>query len=154
MLVVVGSRAEQSALQIDALSREEGVQIYAAPNGQLETLAAYASDAPTIVVQATSAVDGKEGNAEEVAASLARHAGQLLSHRPIGALVATGGDTAIAILHVLAQSALEVMGDLLPGIPYCRLEIGGRPVWLITKAGGFGTRDTFTDLVRLLKPPR
>jgi uncharacterized protein YgbK (DUF1537 family) len=153
LLVVVGSRAERSAAQVDALSREEGVKIYAAPNGQLAPLAAYASDAPTIVVRATSAAGGQEGNAEEVAASLARHTAQLLHSRPIGALVATGGDTAIAILHVLAQSALEVMGDLLPGIPYCRLEVDGRPVWLITKAGGFGMRDTFIELARLLHSP-
>ena len=154
LLVVVGSRAEQSALQVDALSREEGVQVCAAPNGRLETLAVHNSDAPTIVLRATSVAGGKEGDAEEVAASLAQHTAQLLRSRPIGALVATGGDTAIAILHVLAQSALEVMGDLLPGIPYCRLEVDGRPLWLITKAGGFGTRDTFTELVRLLHSPR
>ena len=153
LLVVVGSRAEQSALQVDALSLEEGVQIYAAPNGQLETLAAQTSDAPTIVLRSTSVTGGKEGNAEEVAVSLARHTAEVLRTRPIGALVATGGDTAIAILHVLAQSALEVMGDLLPGIPYCRLVVDGRAVWLITKAGGFGTRDTFTELTRLLHPP-
>ena len=154
LLVVVGSRAEQSALQLDALSREDGVQIYAAPDGRLETLAAHSSDAPTIVLRAASAAGGKEGNAEEVAASLARHTAQLLRSLPIGALVATGGDTAIAILHVLAQSALEVMGDLLPGIPYCRLVVDGRPVWLITKAGGFGTRDTFIELAHLLHATR
>jgi hypothetical protein len=31
--------------------------------------------------------------------------------------------------------------------------VDGRAVWLITKAGGFGTRDTFTELTRLLHPP-
>jgi uncharacterized protein YgbK (DUF1537 family) len=71
----------------------------------------------------------------------------------VGALVATGGDTAIAILHELAQPALEVMGDLLPGIPYCRLEVEGRSLWLVTKAGGFGTRDALIEIARLLHRP-
>jgi uncharacterized protein YgbK (DUF1537 family) len=66
-------------------------------------------------------------------------------------LLATGGDTAIAILNVMAVPALQVMGDLLPGIPYARLDVHGRPLWLITKAGGFGTPDTLREVVERLR---
>ncbi len=151
VLIAVGSRAEQSALQVAALSHEPGVQVFDAPNGRLEAAAALSAQAPTIVLKATAGAGGQEGDADDVAALLASHVARLLRGRPVGALVATGGDTAIAILHALAQAALEVMGDLLPGIPYCRLEVDGRQVWLITKAGGFGTRDTLVEVVRLLQ---
>jgi uncharacterized protein YgbK (DUF1537 family) len=43
------------------------------------------------------------------------------------------------------------MGDLLPGIPYCRFDIDGRHVWLVTKAGGFGAPDTLIEIVRRLR---
>lgn len=151
VLVAVGSRAEQSVQQVTALSREPDARVYEAPDGRLEAVALQSADTPTIVLRATPGVGGRQANAEEVASSLASHVAQLLRTRPVGALVATGGDTAIAILQALAQSALEVMGDLLPGIPYCRMEVDGRPVWLVTKAGGFGTRQTLTEIVHLLR---
>ena len=153
LLVVVGSRAEQSALQVATLSREKGVEVYDAPNGRLDEFAAPSSAAPTVVLRAISGAGGKEGDAEQVAGLLARHAARFLRSHMVGALVATGGDTAIAILHELAQPALEVMGDLLPGIPYCRLEVEGRSLWLVTKAGGFGTRDALIEIARLLHRP-
>jgi uncharacterized protein YgbK (DUF1537 family) len=66
-------------------------------------------------------------------------------------LVATGGDTAIAVLRASGCAALEVMGDLMPGIPYARLSLDGRPLWLITKAGGFGDSETFVAVAHRLR---
>jgi uncharacterized protein YgbK (DUF1537 family) len=85
---------------------------------------------------------------------MARNAVRLLHARPIGALVATGGDTAVAILQALGEPALQVMGDLMPGIPYGRLRVSGRPVWLVTKAGGFGTREALCQIVDRLREKR
>jgi 4-hydroxythreonine-4-phosphate dehydrogenase len=76
---------------------------------------------------------------------------RVLRSRPIEALVATGGDTAVAILEVLGRRALQVMGDLMPGIPYCQLDINGRTLWLVTKAGGFGAPDTLIEILRKLR---
>ena len=75
----------------------------------------------------------------------------VLRNGVVQALVATGGDTAVAILEVLGRRALQVVGDLLPGIPYCRFELDGRRVWLVTKAGGFGTPDALIEIVRRLR---
>ena len=88
---------------------------------------------------------------EQVARTLARSAVRVLRNRPVEALVATGGDTAVAILEALGRRALQVVGDLLPGIPYCRLDLDGRRLWLVTKAGGFGTPDTLIEIVRRLR---
>jgi uncharacterized protein YgbK (DUF1537 family) len=151
VLIAVGSRAEQSAAQVAALQRQPGVTLLDAPNGRLADAAWMRTDAPTLVLRATPGADGKEGDADEVAALLAQAAVRMLRSRPIAALLATGGDTALAILDALARPALQVMGDLLPGIPYCRLDLGGRTLWLLTKAGGFGTRDTLVEVLTLLR---
>jgi uncharacterized protein YgbK (DUF1537 family) len=84
---------------------------------------------------------------------MAGQAAELLRHRPIAAVVATGGDTAVALLQALTQPALQVTGDLMPGIPCGRIRVGGRSVWLVTKAGGFGTSDTLAQVVRKLRGP-
>jgi len=67
------------------------------------------------------------------------------------ALVATGGDTAYAILMLSGNPALQVLGDLMPGIPYARIRVYGVPIWLVTKAGGFGGGDTFRQIARRLR---
>jgi uncharacterized protein YgbK (DUF1537 family) len=151
VLVMVGSRAEQSLEQASLLAQQSGASLVLAPNGRLAGEPAFAADARTLIVRAAPEAGGREGDAEAVAAEMARNAVRLLQRRPVGALVATGGDTAVAILQALGQPALEVMGDLMPGIPYGRLRVGGRAVWLVTKAGGFGTRDAMCDIVARLR---
>jgi uncharacterized protein YgbK (DUF1537 family) len=39
----------------------------------------------------------------------------------------------------------------MPGIAYARLMIGSRPVWLVTKAGGFGDADALGEIGRRLR---
>ena len=68
-----------------------------------------------------------------------------------GAIVVTGGDTAIALLEASGSSVIEVCGNLMPGIPYSALQWNGRPVYLVTKAGGFGEKDTMVKIVRCLR---
>ena len=104
-----------------------------------------------LILRATAAANGAEGDAEHVARVLASAAVHVLRGRAVEALVATGGDTAVAILEALGRRALQVMGDLLPGIPYCRLDVDGRRLWLVTKAGGFGASDTLIEIVERLR---
>ena len=52
------------------------------------------------------------------------------------ALIIFGGFTAHAVLQSLGVQTLIPLGELLPGVPVCRL--GGRNLTLITKAGGYG----------------
>ena len=57
------------------------------------------------------------------------------------ALVATGGETARAILDRMGATGLRLMGELESGVPLSILE-GARPIPIITKAGAFGTDAT------------
>ncbi|HZC25629.1 MAG TPA: four-carbon acid sugar kinase family protein [Actinopolymorphaceae bacterium] len=74
---------------------------------------------------------------------LAARLGELL--RPcaglVGGLVATGGDTATAILTEWGTTALRLVGEVEPGVPLS-VSIAPRPVPVVTKAGGFGTVGT------------
>lgn len=152
ILFAVGSRASQSAEQVEALSAEPGTRVLMAPNGRLP-----AGDLPAarnLVLKATPDEAGREGDAGQVAVEMARHVLDLARRTRAEALVATGGDTAVAILSASGNPALQVLGDLMPGIPYARIRLDGTPVWLVTKAGGFGSRDTFREVAHKLRSAR
>jgi D-threonate/D-erythronate kinase len=144
IVFAVGSRAARSAEQVEADTR-----VLRAPNGRLQS--AQIPSALNLVLKATADDAGNEDDAGRVAALMARHALDMARAAHAQALVATGGDTAIAILAASDNPALQVLGDLMPGIPYARIRLDGTSLWLVTKAGGFGGRDTFRDVARRLR---
>jgi len=151
VLVVVGSRAQQSAEQVRRLVQAGGAERFPAPAGIVGVDAVAKSQAQVLIVQAAPSADGSEGNALEVARRLADGAAALLSRGGIGALLVTGGDTAIAILQRLGQSTVRVIGTLLPGIPYCRIKSPAGELLFVTKAGGFGAPEIFHVIVSRLR---
>ncbi len=73
----------------------------------------------------------------------------------VGALVATGGETARAILDGWGIASLFMLGELERGLPFSFARIDGRSLPVLTKAGAFGSQDTlvscwrfFTSLLR------
>jgi D-threonate/D-erythronate kinase len=149
IVFAVGSRAARSAEQVESLATEPETRVLRAPNGRLRS--AEIPAARNLVLKATADDSGHEGDAECVAADMAKHAIEIACRAQAEALVATGGDTAIAILAASGNPALQVLGDLMPGIPYARIRLEGSPLWLVTKAGGFGGPDTFRDVARRLR---
>jgi len=151
LLFVVGSRAQASVQQASALVETGSARIVSAPDGLVDVDAAVRACEPMLVLEAT-AVDGPStADATEVAQRLSEGVVALLARKPFAALVATGGDTAVAILRRLAQPAFQVMGNLLPGIPFGRIRAGAREIWFVTKAGGFGARDAFVAIAQRLR---
>lgn len=59
----------------------------------------------------------------------------------VGALVATGGETARAILKSWNVSSLQVLTEADRGVPCSVVEPEGRTIPVLTKAGGFGDSD-------------
>ncbi|TBV03280.1 four-carbon acid sugar kinase family protein [Phytopseudomonas dryadis] len=59
-----------------------------------------------------------------------------------GSLIATGGETARAVLSAAGIDALRVHGELLPGVVLSSAAYQGRRLGVVTKAGGFGQPDT------------
>jgi len=149
IVFAVGSRAAQSAEQVEALANDADTSVLRAPNGRLQP--GELPQAKNLVLKATADESGREGDAAQVAAEMARNAIDVARRTRAEAMVATGGDTAVAILAASGNPALQVLGDLMPGIPYARIRIDGAPLWLVTKAGGFGGRETFRDLAHKLR---
>lgn len=149
VVFVVGSRAMQSREQVERLGSLAGTIVIEAPNGVMPPEPKIGA-ALQIVLTAIS--DGAhEADSRQVAKSLAAGALDLVRRTGSRALIATGGDTAIAVLIASSSGAVEVLGDLLPGLPYARITLDGRPLWLVTKAGGFGGRDTLYDVALQLR---
>lgn len=148
LLVVVGSRAAQSTQQVDNLLGYPGVTLIDAPNGVVDVSSLGYS--PITLLRAVPGPHG-EGDAEEVARSLAQATAKIIARHHMDAVIATGGDTARAILGALHTKDLRVMGDLMPGVPYSQLVSDSHCLWLVSKAGGFGTPSTLIDIVTRLR---
>jgi D-threonate/D-erythronate kinase len=56
----------------------------------------------------------------------------------LGGLVATGGETARALLDALGIDRLRVLGEVEPGLPFSVADCWKYPLPVITKAGAFG----------------
>jgi D-threonate/D-erythronate kinase len=57
----------------------------------------------------------------------------------VGALVATGGETARAVLDALGIRRLRLLGEVEAGLPFSVADRWVRPLPVITKAGAFGS---------------
>jgi len=66
-------------------------------------------------------------------------------------LILTGGDVALGVCKELGISNLNVIDELLPGIPLSTAYYENNILNIITKAGGFGKEDTLYHLINKLK---
>jgi 4-hydroxythreonine-4-phosphate dehydrogenase len=71
-----------------------------------------------------------------------------------GALVATGGETARAILDAWGIRRLRLLGELEPGLPWAVTEGWRRDLIVLTKAGSFGTPGTLLHCRDFLRDVR
>jgi D-threonate/D-erythronate kinase len=142
IIIVVGSRDPITLAQVAHLRQTQPLATYvAAPNGH-----APGPLAPSdlMILQATpgaTEVDPAEVS-KALAHSLLRHLGPSPA-----CLVLTGGETAAAVLAQMGVGLLEVVAELLPGVPMCRpLGLTSAPL-IVTKSGGFGDAQTLSRLV-------
>jgi uncharacterized protein YgbK (DUF1537 family) len=122
LVVVAGSAHPATREQLSRLSRKEGLDVLA----PLETRGV---DDPA-----------RRG---ETAARLADAARARIERVRPGAILLTGGETAIVVLRTLGASGLRLTGEIEPGLALGTL--AGGPfdgLVVMTKAGGFGDADT------------
>ncbi len=150
IVFVVGSRATRSREQVEQLRACADTIVLDAPNGRLMA-SPGSSDAKQVVLLAVEDPEAGAADAAEVARQFAQAGLGVADDIGAGAIVVTGGDTAIAVLQASKCVEIQVGGNLMPGIPYARFGRNGRQVLLVTKAGGFGTPDTMVDIVRRLR---
>lgn len=99
-----------------------------------------------------------QGDDERYAAALARQLREAVDPAALGALVLTGGDTALAMCRELGAMAIHLLREVLPGIPRGALipraaqpplPIAHLPV--VTKAGAFGDGEALVAIVNHLR---
>lgn len=69
----------------------------------------------------------------------------------VGALVITGGEAARAVFRAWGIRAMQVMGEVEPGLPYSITSGWRRQLPVLTKAGGFGTPETLLHCREFLR---
>jgi len=85
-----------------------------------------------------------------LAAALARMAASVAGE--IGALAASGGETARAVFDSLGIARLRLLGEVEKGVPVSTTENWNRLLPVITKAGDFGGADALLKCSRFLHP--
>ena len=70
----------------------------------------------------------------------------------IKSIIATGGDTSMQICKSLEAEGIELIDEIAPGIPVGRI-IGGNAggLMIVTKSGGFGSDNIFTEVIDYLE---
>ena len=175
-LVVVGSMNPRSVTQAQTLALSGAAHLVAVDPADLHDAAASARHARTLRATLTAGrsaglwLDSTARSASDwlraaypgqdpatasrdVVSRLAAIAAEGALGARVAGLVATGGDTALALCDRLGADAIEVLGEVRPAIPRGRILGGafaGRT--LITKAGGFGDDDALVAAVRAIDP--
>ncbi|TJZ96096.1 four-carbon acid sugar kinase family protein [Actinacidiphila oryziradicis] len=151
VLIVVGSRSEQAYAQCRTLATElpaVPVAVTTANGGteraarQLVSALSAGRDA-VVFLDPSLAVE--PSRAQEFARALANVA--RIGADDAGTLIATGGETARAVLLAMGVCSLTVEGEIEPGVARAHTT-GGLTV--ITKAGAFGDRGTLLRAAREL----
>ena len=153
VLVVVGSLSGVSREQLRFLAEEcwcAIVSVAGRSGANQEAL----EDARTALLGGAcaavqSANDREATGAGAFVKALAEVVAGLSEEELFGALVITGGETAVGVARRLGAVGIRLEGEVEPGVPVGTL-IGPRPYRVVTKAGGFGEPDTLVRAVEKL----
>lgn len=160
VLLVVGSLAESSRLQASVLGQSGLVRhVRVSPDALLgspdapawrEALSALSDglDGGDVLLEIAMAPNPDLARGAELAARLAGLVEQVADR--IGAMAATGGDTACALLSRLGVHAIRLIDEIEPGVPL-GLTQGRRCFPVVTKAGAFGDAGTLRRCLERLK---
>ena len=166
-LFVIGSFSSVSRGQAQALEEHAGPACFVAAPAMLQAGEASASwramrdavrdalaDGRDAVVRIGTQAGVLPGQGRALCTSLAA---LLAPAAPrVGALVATGGETARAVLGAFGVHGLRVVREIEPGVPLSmalaacanRFGSGLRPIPVVTKAGAFGSNDALLNVHR------
>ena len=144
VLVVAGSRHPATARQLREAQAHRGLDLVCLSPKE-EADGAEWSHAWRILAEgrhmALTTTFSPYSPGEEVDAviHLGQAAARVCANMGILGLILTGGDTADAVCGAMGMAAMQVVGEVQPGIPAAR-GIGGQGdgLRLVTKAGGFG----------------
>jgi len=166
-LLVCGTVAEPTRLQISALLEEYPYQLISLPapllldSSKRPGLLLKANHAQRILSKNDLIIGVGTGNtteaaitkkpslrkAEKIVRGLGLFVAEVLRETTPASLFLSGGDTASAVLGAIGAQGIRLQGEIVPGMPEGTLIgglIDGLPV--VTKAGAFGQRETLVAL--------
>jgi 4-hydroxythreonine-4-phosphate dehydrogenase len=151
ILVVVGSRAPLAHEQAREAERSSGMTSVVLAS---ETLRGGSSSALNNAIASGNdvlALIEARGETVEDPHLCTALASTVLPHiEKVGALIATGGETARALLVASGITALRLLREVEPGVPLA-VSAGVRQIPVITKSGSFGNRVTLAHCVQALR---
>ncbi|CAN5129061.1 four-carbon acid sugar kinase family protein [soil metagenome] len=149
VLVVAGSRAEATRAAVSRLAASAGVRYL-----RLSEAAAGEALAAALAVGDVVLDIGGDG-AEPADAELADRLGRLAASAAaaVGGIVATGGETAAAVLRHLGVEGIRLFDEVEAGVPL-GLTLGRVAVPIVTKAGAFGDGETLLRALQRLRAIR
>lgn len=101
-------------------------------------------DAPLLILTTSmNRIDHASVALETMVQDAATYVKAQLGQGRLLAVVATGGDTALAFLRHLAVKTLWPQQELAPGVVWSVAQVGSQRISLITKSGAFGGPDFF-----------
>jgi D-threonate/D-erythronate kinase len=159
ILFVVGSRtlasAEQTA-RLCAAGAEELRMCFSehARGGDwiFDPLVSRSAVPVAFVVRPESSKEQSLFSAFEVARTLGRMAASVVRRLQINAIVIVGGDTAFETFQALGVPEASVEGEIMPGVAIGKMQVDGRSLTFISKAGGFGDADALINILGRLTP--
>jgi len=160
-LIVIGSMSSVSRRQVAALTKAQNIEIVSIP---VHILLAGPTSEPWAELSARIGETLQQGGniavVLESTGQLDHTKGKLLSSALaamvspfrdiVGSLVASGGETARAILERWGVASLRLIGELEPGLPIAVAEDQQRSLRVVTKAGAFGNSQTLVRCLRYL----
>jgi 4-hydroxythreonine-4-phosphate dehydrogenase len=164
-LFVVGSPAHASLQQARALAAAPDIiainiphtlLLSSKPAGAMQEYARLISaslqQGTDVLAQFDAAEPCAAEETQRLTSSLARLIAPCADHA--AALVATGGETARAILDTWGIQRLRLLGEVEPGLPWSITEGWRRNLIVLTKAGSFGTPGTLLHCRDFLRDVR
>lgn len=139
LLMAIGSRDPITVAQVELVAR--AVPVYPAPDGRLTVSPQIA---PVVAFQLTEG-GAKRAPEEAVRDFAAGIADWMLEHRP-SALLATGGETANAILAQMGIGRLDLLAEVAEGLPVCEGLAPWGTLRIFTKSGGFGGPEILAEI--------
>lgn len=133
-LIVVGSHDPITLAQVAAVADAGAAAIVPAPSGRADAVL----DKTRMVLLATP--EGPPVAPHTVAARLAE---AVIAAPPFQTLLITGGATAAVVLARMKIASLDLLGEVLPGLPVAQ----ARGMSIVLKSGGFGGAETLLQLL-------
>ena len=158
ILFVIGSRTAASAEQaarLCAAGAEELTMSFSAHTRDgdwiLDRSVNESTPPVALIVRPESSREPNLISPSEVAQTLGRTAADIVRRLQVDAVVMVGGDTAFETFQALGVSEASVAGEIMPGVAIGTMQVDGRPLTFITKAGGFGDANALVEIIRYLK---